>query len=299
VRILTLYASFVALDPSSNAFFYGATFTMSKKRTAFFISDGTGITSEALGVSLLTRFEDHHFEKVTLPYVDSLEKAHETAEKINAATKRDGAKAIIFDTIVDDEIRKIIKKSHSLMIDIFAAFLGPLEKELGVRSSYNVGRTRITKNTRYDERIEAINYALDNDDGARTKLYNKADVILIGVSRSGKTPTCLYLAMQYGIKAANYPITEEDIDDQKLPSILQPYREKIFGLTIEPDRLSLIRNERKANSRYASVKQCNYEVEETELMYRRERISSMNTTHYSVEEIATRIMVKAQIKRRC
>ncbi|MFT5717482.1 MAG: regulator of PEP synthase PpsR (kinase-PPPase family) [Oleiphilaceae bacterium] len=272
---------------------------MTKKRTAFFISDGTGITSEALGVSLLTRFEDHHFEKVTLPYVDSLDKAHETADKINSASERDGAKAIIFDTIVDDDIRKIIKKTNGLMIDIFAAFLGPLEKELGVRSSYKVGRTRITKNTRYDERMEAINYALDNDDGARTKLYNKADVILVGVSRSGKTPTCLYLAMQYGIKAANYPITEEDIDDQRLPSILLPYREKIFGLTIEPDRLSLIRNERKANSRYASLKQCNFEVEETELMYRRERISSMNTTHYSVEEIATRIMVKAQIKRRC
>lgn len=280
-------------------FFYGYILTMTKKRTAFFISDGTGITSEALGVSLLTRFEDHHFEKVTLPYVDSLEKAQQTANTINAAAKLDGAKAIIFDTIVDDDIRKIIKNANGLMIDIFAAFLGPLEKELGTRSSYNVGRTRITKNTRYDERMEAINYALDNDDGARTKLYNKADVILVGVSRSGKTPTCLYLAMQYGIKAANYPITEEDIDDQKLPAILKPYREKIFGLTIEPDRLSLIRNERKANSRYASLKQCNFEVEETELMYRRERISSMNTTHYSVEEIATRIMVKAQIQRRC
>jgi len=272
---------------------------MSKQRTAFFISDGTGITSEALGVSLLTRFEDHYFEKVTLPYVDTVEKAHETVEKINAAAERDGAKAIIFDTIVQDDIRKVIKKSAGLMIDIFAAFLGPLEKELGTQSSYNVGRTRITKNTRYDERIDAINYALDNDDGARTKLYDQADVILIGVSRSGKTPTCLYLAMQYGIKAANYPITEEDIEDQKLPNSLKLHRNKLFGLTIEPERLAMIRHERRANSRYSSIKQCNYEVEEVELMYRRERIPFMNTTHYSVEEIATRIMVKAEIVRRC
>jgi len=272
---------------------------MSKQRTAFFISDGTGITSEALGVSLLTRFEDHHFEKVTLPYVDTVEKAHETAAKINAAAERDGAKAIIFDTIVQDDIRKVIKKSAGLMIDIFAAFLGPLEKELGTQSSYNVGRTRITKNTRYDERIDAVNYALDNDDGARTKLYDQADVILIGVSRSGKTPTCLYLAMQYGIKAANYPLTEEDIEDQKLPKSLKQHRNKLFGLTIEPERLAMIRHERRANSRYSSIKQCNYEVEEVELMYRRERIPFMNTTHYSVEEIATRIMVKAEIVRRC
>lgn len=272
---------------------------MGNQRTAFFISDGTGITSEALGVSLLTRFEDHEFEKVTLPYVDTLEKAVETVEIINAAAQRNGAKAIIFDTIVDDDIRKTIKRSNGLMIDIFAAFLGPLEQELGVRSSYQVGRTRITKNTRYDQRIEAINYALDNDDGARTKLYDQADVILTGVSRSGKTPTCLYLAMQYGIKAANYPITEEDIEDQKLPASLKPYRNKLFGLTIEPDRLATIRHERRANSRYSSVKQCNYEVEEVELMYRRERIPFLNTTHYSVEEIATRIMVQSNIQRRC
>jgi len=272
---------------------------MTTRRTAFFISDGTGITSEALGVSLLARFESFEFEKVTLPYVDSEEKARETVDKINMATRIDGAKAIIFDTIVDDHIRNIIATSNSFMIDISAAFLGPLEQELGTRSSYNVGRTRITENSRYDQRIDAINYALDNDDGARTKYYDQADVILIGVSRSGKTPTCLYLAMQYGIKAANYPITEEDLEDQKLPASIKAYREKLFGLTIEPDRLVLIRNERRPNSRYSSVQQCNHEVEEVELMYRRERIPFMNTTHYSVEEIATRIMVKANLKRRC
>ena len=272
---------------------------MNAHRTAFFISDGTGITSEALGMSLLARFEDYNFTKVTLPYVDSIEKAQETAIKINAAAERDGAKAIIFDTVVDDGIRKIITESDSFIIDIFAAFLAPLELELGSESSHNVGRTRITKNTRYDQRIQAINYALENDDGARTKLYDKSDVILVGVSRSGKTPTCLYLAMQYGIKAANYPITEEDIEDQVLPAQLKKYREKIFGLTIEPDRLAMIRNERKANSRYSSVKQCNFEVEEVELMYKKERIPFLNTTHYSVEEIATRIMVQAKIERRC
>lgn len=272
---------------------------MNKRRTAFFISDGTGITSEALGMSLLARFETHDFTKVTLPYVDNIEQAEETVSKINAASERDGAKAIIFDTIVDDDIRKTIAKSNSLMIDIFAAFLAPLEQELETQSSYKVGRTRITQNTRYDQRIQAINFALDNDDGARTKLYDQADVILIGVSRSGKTPTCLYLAMQYGIKAANYPITEEDIEDQSMPPLLKKYKEKLFGLTIEPTRLSLIRNERKANSRYSSAKQCNFEIEEVELMYKRERIPFLNTTHYSVEEIATRIMVKAQIERRC
>lgn len=272
---------------------------MTTKRTAFFVSDGTGITSEALGVSLLSRFEGFEFEKVTLPYVDSIEKARETVEKINQTSTADDAKAIIFDTIVDDQIRSIIADSNGFMIDVFAAFLGPLEQELGTRSSYHVGRTRITEHQRYDQRIAAVNFALDNDDGIRTKYFDQADVILIGVSRSGKTPACLYLAMQYGIKAANYPLTEEDIDDQKLPTSIKMFRDKLFGLTIEPDRLALIRNERRANSRYASLKQCQYEVEEVEMMYRRERIPSMNTTHYSVEEIATRILVKTGIQRRC
>lgn len=269
------------------------------KRTAFFISDGTGITSEALGMSLLSRFEGFDFDRITLPYVDTVEKASETVQRIHDAAERDQAKPIIFDTIVDDTIRGIIASGEGFMIDVFAAFLGPLEQELGAQPTDRVGRTRITENRGYEYRIDAVNYALDNDDGARTKYYDKADVILIGVSRSGKTPTCLYLAMQYGIKAANYPLTDDDIDDQKLPPSIRNFKHKLFGLTIEPDRLSLIRNERRPNSKYASTRQCNYEVEEVELMYRRERIPFMNTTHYSVEEIATRIMVKADISRRC
>ncbi|KZY84647.1 phosphoenolpyruvate synthase regulatory protein [Oleiphilus sp. HI0071] len=272
---------------------------MTDKRTAFFISDGTGITSEALGLSLLKRFDTIRFEKETLPYVDSVEKAKEVVERINQRAELDGARPIVFDTLVDDTLRSIVSSSNALQIDVFAAFLGPLTEELGIQPGDTIGRARIGESSDYEYRMEAINYALHNDDGARTKQYDEADVILVGVSRSGKTPTCLYLAMQYGIQAANYPITEEDIEDQKLPALLKSYRGKIFGLTIEPERLSLIRNERKPNSRYATMKQCNYEVEEVELMYRRERIPFMNTTDYSVEEIATRIMVQSGLQRRC
>ncbi len=272
---------------------------MTQKRTAFFISDGTGITSETVGMSLLARFDTITFDRFTMPYIDSVEKAEEACLKINAASDQDGHKAIIFDTIVNEEIRRVIASANCVLVDIFAAFIGSLEQELGVRSSDKVGRTRITENSHYVERIESVNFALDNDDGARTQHYEQADVILIGVSRSGKTPTCLYLGMQYGIKAANYPLTEEDIEDQKLPAALREHREKLFGLTIDPDRLAVIRNERRPNSRYSSIRQCNFEVEEVELMYKRERIPYMNTTQYSVEEIATRVMVSAGLTRRC
>ncbi len=269
------------------------------KRSAFFISDGTGITAEGLGQSLLAQFENIEFEKMTLPYIDSIEKAKKTVKTINKTAEADGTPPIIFDTIVNHEIRDEIGQSNGFMIDIFGTFLGPLEAELNSKSCYTVGKSHSIKtNSNYDRRIEAVNFALDNDDGARTRYYDQADVILVGVSRSGKTPTCLYLALNYGIKAANYPVTEEDVDDQKLPTPLKDFKHKIFGLTIEPERLSVIRNERRPNSRYSSMKQCNYEVEEVEMMYRRERITFMNTTDYSVEEIATRILVATGIERR-
>jgi regulator of PEP synthase PpsR (kinase-PPPase family) len=268
------------------------------KRTAFFISDGTGITAEGLGHSLLAQFENVEFDKFTVPYIDTPEKARSLVKRINDVADRDGLRPIIFDTIVNRQIRELIADADGFMIDIFETFLDPLEKEMGSNSSYSVGKSHSIVNDRsYERRIHAVNFALDNDDGARTRHYDEADLILVGVSRSGKTPTCLYLALHFGLKAANYPITEDDIADQKLPEALRGHREKIFGLTIDPDRLSIIRNERRPNSRYSSLRQCNEEVEEVELMYRRERIPYLNTTAYSVEEISTRILVETGIER--
>lgn len=268
------------------------------KRTAFFISDGTGLTAEALGNSLLAQFEKIEFEKITVPYIDTVEKARDVVARINSSADTNPDKPLVFDTIVDNTIRGIIAEADGFMVDIFGTFLSPLETELQASSSYSVGRTHaINNNSRYEERIHAVNFALDNDDGARTRHYDEADLILIGASRSGKTPTCLYLALQYGVKAANYPITEEDLDDQKLPAPLRAHKEKIFGLTIEPERLANIRDERRPNSRYSSLKQCLMEVEEIETMYRRNRIPFMNTTTASVEEISTRIMVTTGLQR--
>ncbi|MFO8142112.1 MAG: pyruvate, water dikinase regulatory protein [Marinobacter sp.] len=268
------------------------------KRTAFFISDGTGLTAEALGHALLAQFEKIDFERVTVPYIDDEEKAHALVKRINKAAEVDGSQPLVFDTIVNSSVRDIISTADGFMIDIFGTFLSPLEKELNSSSSYTVGKSHAINNAgSYERRIHAVNFALDNDDGARIRHYSEADLILVGASRSGKTPTCLYLALQYGIKAANYPITEEDLEDQKLPAALRPHKEKIFGLTIEPERLSTIRNERRANSRYSSIQQCMHEVEEIELMYKRERIPYLNTTAYSVEEIATRILVSTGLKR--
>lgn len=269
------------------------------RRTAFFISDGTGITAETLGYSLLTQFEGIHFEMITLPYIDTLEKAAQVVEKINEAGLKDGAVAIVFDTIVNPAIREAIASANSFNIDVFETFLKPLEKELRIHSSYSVGKSHaINESSRYKERIASVNFALDNDDGGRIQQYGKADLILVGVSRCGKTPTCLYMALQFGIRAANYPITIDDLERKGLPDVLMEHRNKLFGLTIDPFHLAAIRHERRPNSRYASLEQCEFEVREVEKRFNQLGISLINTTHFSVEEIATRIMAEAGLMRR-
>lgn len=269
------------------------------KRTAFFISDGTGITAEMLGQSLLAQFETTQFTKITRPYIDSIEKARTMVQQINQAAEQDGVRPIIFDTVVNQDIREVLAQSNGFMVDIFSTFLAPLEQELLSQSSYTVGKSHsIAHNSNYMDRIEAVNFALDNDDGARTRHYDSADIILLGVSRCGKTPTCLYMAMQYGIRAANYPLTEEDMERLQLPNSLKQHRHKLFGLTIDPDRLTAIRNERKPNSRYASFAQCEFEVREVESLFRRENINFINTTHFSVEEISAKILVEVGVERR-
>ena len=268
------------------------------KRTVFFISDGTGITAEALGHSLLAQFDSIDFEQITLPYIDSLEKAHNAVKRINEAFAQDGERPLIFDTVVNEDIRNIISQSSAFKIDVFSSFLKPLENELKSDSSYSVGKSHgIVERNRYKARIDSVNFAIDNDDGARTKQYKNADIILVGVSRCGKTPTCLYMAMQFGIKAANYPLTEEDMEFNKLPEVLTPFKEKLHGLTIDPFQLAAIRHERRPNSRYSSLDQCDFEVREVERLFKKLNIPSINTTNFSVEEISTRIMAYAGLDR--
>lgn len=268
------------------------------KRTVFILSDRTGITAETLGHGLLTQFENIELEQKMVPFIDTPEKAVKVVEKINRAAVTDGAPPLLFSTLIDPEIRSIIEDSDGILHDFFDTFINPLEIELGTKSAHAVGRSHgMGVYASYKARIDAVNFAQGNDDGVTTKNYPDADVILVGVSRSGKTPTCLYLALQFGIHAANYPLTEEDLDSSKLPAILEPYRHKLYGLTIDPLRLQQIRKERRPDSRYSSRQQCSYEVKTVENMYRREQIPFLDTSLVSIEEIATTILHKTKLKR--
>ena len=262
------------------------------ERTVFFVSDGTGITAETFGNSILAQFPARP-RHVRRPFVDSVDKAHQVVREINETAERDGKRPVVFITLVDDEVRSLVTgdRCKGLVLDMFRTFVEPLEAEFGVKSNHRVGRFNdASESEEYNDRIEAINFSLAHDDGQSSLNLAVADVILVGVSRSGKTPTALYLAMQHGIKAANCPLIPEDFERARLPTPLSPYKRKCFGLTIDPVRLAQIRNERRPGSRYAALDNCRYEVNEAESMMRREGIAWLSSTHKSIEEIATTIL---------
>jgi regulator of PEP synthase PpsR (kinase-PPPase family) len=269
------------------------------KRTVFFVSDQTGVTAETMGHSLLTQFDGLDFRSVTLPFISTVDKAEEAVGKINAVGLADQARPIVFSTLVNDDVRTVVRAADCLYLDFFDAFLGPMEQELGQVSSHALGRAHgVTDLAAYTARINATNFALANDDGTHTREYDRADVILIGVSRSGKTPTCLYLALQYGVYAANYPLVDDDLESRRLPGVVVPHMHKLFGLTIEPERLHQIREERRPGSRYASVAQCTYELRAAEQLFERFGIPFLDTTDCSIEEIASRVLERKKLARR-
>jgi regulator of PEP synthase PpsR (kinase-PPPase family) len=267
-------------------------------RTAFFVSDRTGITIEMLGHSLLRQFENLPFTEITLPYLDTAEKAVAIVAQINARAIVDGARPLVLSTLVNSEIRSILNSANALHLDCFNIFIAPLETELGIRSSHTVGLSHRVGDVNYRQRIEAVRYTLEHDDGVSQKNWQQADIILVGVSRSGKTPTCLYLALQYGIRAANYPLIPEDFSYRRLPAELENLRTKLFGFTTDPVRLHQIRNERKPDSEYASLKNCQYEVHEAEALMRQEGIPYLDATNKSIEELATAVLHQAKLERK-
>lgn len=269
------------------------------KRSVFFVSDGTAITAETLGHSLLAQFPNVDFDIHIIPYISSEEAATNVVAEINQRAVVDGQKPLVFDTLVDPYVRDIINTANAVNLDVFEGLISKLSEELGTLPTTLVGQTHaVTDSESYKARIDAVHFALDNDDGARTRHYDKADLILIGVSRSGKTPTSIYLSLQFGIRVANYPLTEEDLDDNRLPAVLRAHKHKLFGLMIDAERLVAIRSERKANSRYASFSQCQMELRAIEGIYISEGIKYLNVSEMSIEEISTRVLQMTGLKRR-
>lgn len=267
-------------------------------RHVFFVSDGTGITAETLGSTLLTQFEGVVFRKTTLPFISTPEKAQTTVDFINHLAEADGAKPLVFSTTVSESARAVLRTANAHFVDIFDSHIHALEKELDVRSTHAQGRAHsIGNNSKYESRIEAMNFAMEHDDGQSMRDLAKAELIIIAPSRCGKTPTTLYLALQHGIFATNYPLLEEDLEKPQLPKILRGLEDRLFGLTSDPERLSQVRNERRAGSKYASLAQCNFELRQAEALYQRVGTPYVNSANMSIEEIAATVLQEKGLRR--
>ena len=268
------------------------------RRHVFFVSDSTGITVETLGSALLSQFDDMEFVTTTIPFLTDEAQAHGVVKRIDAAASEDRIRPIVFSTLADSELHEIVSRSNALVLDLLRAFIGTLEQELHVGSSHALGRFHaVTNKASYEGRIGAVEFALSHDDGAGTRSYGEADVILVGVSRSGKTPTCVYLAMQFGVRAANYPLTDETLSGTMLPPLLFKNHARLFGLIIDPERLREIRSERRPGAPYSSLSRCRTETREAQALFKRHRIPCLDTSAASVEEIASRVLLRTGLRR--
>lgn len=259
--------------------------------TVFLVSESTGITAEHLGHSLLSQFTGViDYKTVFMPYIDSVEKAEQLAQQIAETGRRDGRRPIVIATMAEPAVGAVLQRADCLYLELFNYFVNELSKEFRVPPSGLKGLAHgINNSGAYDKRISAINYALANDDGRRLDHFDEAEVILMGVSRAGKTPTSLYLAMQFGLHTANYPLTDEDFEKNRLPDQLVKHRSKLIGLTINPERLQAIRQERRPNSHYSKIETCRHDVQRGERIIRSLGIPIFDTTNNSIEEISARI----------
>ena len=256
----------------------------------FFLSDSTGISAETMGNALLIQFPDLHFERRLIPFISSVEEAQKVVEILDAAAAGP-VTPLAFSTTALTEIRTELHKSVCPLIDFFDLHMSRVEAILGVPGMRVAARLHGMGDVqRYNQRMQAVEYAIEHDDGQSMRALDKADVILLGPSRCGKTPTTMYLALQHGVFVANYPLVEEDFDSSGLPRPVAGLRDRLFGLTTTPSRLSEVRQQRRPNSRYASPEQCSFELREAEALYRAHRIPVVNSAARSVEEMSTVIL---------
>lgn len=270
-----------------------------KTRSVFYVSDRTGKTAESIGESLLSQFDSIEFSDKTFAFITNEKKAEWAAECIEDEEKRTGKPPLVFSTLVNSELEAIIGQTNACVISLFNAFIGPLESTLGVESSHTMGKPHEEYSDKdYKKRIDAIDFTIQNDDGIATTKYGKADVILLGVSRTAKTPTCLYLALNFSLKAANYPLTDDDLGKDELPDFLMPHIDKIIGLTIRADQLSKIREQRRPKSEYASLKKCQQEIKRAEEIMANSDLCVIDSSAMSIEEIAVNVMKEKRLLRK-
>lgn len=285
-----------APQPSSPLASSSALHTDAALRSVFFISDSTGVTAETLGNALLSNFPGTRFHRHTIPFVNSVSGAKKVVATLTKSRDA-GEDPIVFTTVKSADVLALLRKSDFETIDLLGGHLKELELVLGTTASVQPGSFHgFGDAERYFARMRAVEYAIEHDDAQSFRALHQADVIIIAPSRCGKTPTTMYLALQYGLLVANYPLTDDDFPTETLPPTVAPYAKKCFGLTTTPLRLSQVRHERRPDSTYASLAQCTLELRRSEDLYRRNRIPFLNSSTKSVEEMSAVIMQSMRLR---
>ena len=260
---------------------------MWKSKDVYYISDSTGILITNLAHALLCQFPEINFHEEKFPFVRTVEEA----EKILAYILKhsSGRRPIIFSTITDPKVRQVLDSPEVEFFDAFDYFLQRLENSLEATALRVPGFSRHIDHISMADRVEAIHFCLEHDDGTRVQEYDEANVIMLGVSRTGKTPVSVYLATQMGLKAANFPLTSEHLDVYQLPEHIRRNRKCAIGLTTTPELLHSVREKRYAGSKYAHFSTCREEIRKAEQIFERYQIPIVNTAGKSIEEIATQV----------
>jgi regulator of PEP synthase PpsR (kinase-PPPase family) len=256
----------------------------------FFLSDSTGISAETMGNALLLHFPDHRFERTLIPFITTPDDAREVVAQIDASMD-DGVTPLVFVTAALDDVRQELHKSRAPLIDFFDMHMLEVERILGVRGARTPARLHgVGDVKRYNARMQAVEYAIEHDDGQSVRSLDKADVILVAPSRCGKTPTTMYLALQHGLRVANYPLVEEDLASTDLPRPIRHLQDRCFGIITSAARLHAVRTERRPDSSYASLRQCAYELRRAEELYQMHHLPVIDSSAKSVEEMSTLIL---------
>jgi regulator of PEP synthase PpsR (kinase-PPPase family) len=269
------------------------------RRRIYYVSDRTARTAELNGESLLSQFPHFEYQTHRFAFIDNEAKVNKLVFTIKQHINEGEEPPVIFSTLVEPRLRELLSTSGAAIIDLYDTFLSPLKKILHSSVSTRVGASHegfeLREASDYQRRSKALDFTLAHDDGLRPHHYDEADVIIVGVSRSAKTPICLYLAMHFFVRAANFPLTGEDLAGEQLPPFLRDKKNKIIGLHINPERLHAIRQKRRPDSPYAALQNCRQEVRRADEMFKISGVPIYDISTTSVEEIAVQILKKMDL----
>jgi [pyruvate, water dikinase]-phosphate phosphotransferase / [pyruvate, water dikinase] kinase len=269
---------------------------MQEPRDVYYLSGSTGILAKDLGKALLCQFPDVPFREELIPFIQTEKEAEKAIERIRSRST--GQVPMVISTLLGRKLNGILNHPDVEFLNIFDQFLRKIEDILEEKAVWKAGASRHPSERTMIKRVEAIHYCIDHDDGSGTKDYDEAEVILLGVSRSGKTPVSVYLATQMGIKTANYPLVLDDSPSFRLPPYITRNKKRLIGLSITPQLLHQYREQRYANSSYASLSTCRSEINEVNTLYLNHDIPIVTSDGKSIEEIAIHVTQLLNLKKK-